>query len=79
MSGERWITVGMAARRAGYSEDYFRRVFCDRKAPHPLLVIRSSKGPRGGRRILISLASTEAFIESEIERSDQPALFRDNP
>lgn len=65
MSEVRWLTAAMAARRAGYEEDYFRRTFLSRENPHKLLVIRSSKGPKGGRRILVSEASVDALIESE--------------
>jgi len=65
MTGD-WISVKEAAALLGYSEDYFRRVFCAPDAP--LLTIRVWAGPRGGRRIVVQRFSVEALLEDQVRR-----------
>lgn len=60
-----WISVRTAADLLGYSEDYFRRIFCEEDAP--LLVIRSWKGPRGQRRVLVLRASVDELLGSQVK------------
>ena len=59
-----WITSKEAAFRAGWSPDYFRRVYLNPNSP--LFRIRELKGPTGGRRILVCAEDIEAYVQGQI-------------
>jgi hypothetical protein len=63
-----WISVKNAAQMMGYSENYFRRVWCDSKSP--MLTIREQRGPKGQRRVSVSLADVEAILEHQTKRPE---------
>lgn len=64
MSEVRWLTAALAARRAGYTTDYFVRVFCfTGEGPRPF-VIREFPTPGGRRRIQVHEASFMAWLAS---------------
>lgn len=61
------MSVKEAAALLGYSEDYFRRLYCDPAAP--LVTIHQRKGPKGQRRIRgVSRVEIESLIESQTRR-----------
>lgn len=60
-----WVSVKVAAALLGYSEDYFRRVFCDEA--RPLVVIRSWRGRKGVRRILVLRASVDQVLDAQVK------------
>ena len=60
-----WISVAEAAAMLGYSEDYFRRTFCDPEKP--LVPIHQRRGKAGQRRIRVLRAAIEKLIASEIK------------
>lgn len=57
-----WITVKEAAERMGYSEDYFRRTFCDPAKP---LVPLRQRGPKC--RIQVLESAVEILITVTIK------------
>lgn len=64
MINQEWLTTGEAAQMLGYSRDYFRRSFCDKKAPK--VPIRVRKGPKGGIRILVLRRAIEKLAQDEV-------------
>lgn len=63
-----WISVKLAASLMGYKDvDYFRRVFCDERAP--ILTLNVRQGPKGRRRILVLEASVLAQVQSQIRHA----------
>ena len=60
-----WISVAEAAAMLGYSEDYFRRTFCN--SAKPLVPILDRTGQAGRRRIRVLRSAIENLIEGEMK------------
>lgn len=61
-----WLGVKESAVQLGYSEDYFRRTFCD--PSRPLIEFRESFGPKGGRRVFVSRKALETLLQAQTRR-----------
>jgi hypothetical protein len=63
-----WITVKEAALILGYSQGYFRSVFC--QSERPLVTIREMQLEGNRRRILASRDSIERLVETQTIRPE---------
>jgi len=59
-----WISVKEAAKIMGYSQAYFRELFC--QADRPLVTIRQRLLPSGRRRIAVSRSSLMSLVNDEV-------------
>ena len=66
MMARAWISPKEAADLLDYTEDYFRREWCDTE--HPKVTIWEKRGPRGGRRIQVLRIEIEAIIDKQTKR-----------